>query len=103
MCDQKRRDFKRFKLPVKTLPTIIRQLGHQGRTIDILKVDVEGSEYAFLENLLDSSGGCPSFINQVTLEWHHFSWDARYGEGSAPSINAIATLLHTCGLQNIWM
>ena len=80
----------------------MKELGHEGRTIDVLKVDVEGSEYAFLENLLDSSNGCPAFISQITLEWHHFSWDMRYGEGSNPSMNAISTLLHTCGLKLIW-
>ena len=88
---------KSFKLPVKTLPTIIKELGHEGRTIDILKVDVEGSEFSFLENLLDSTGGCPEFVEQLAIEWHHMPWDPRYGEGSSPSINAIATLLHTCG------
>ena len=101
-CDVKYRDSKSFSLPVKNLPTIMKELGHEGRTVDILKVDVEGSEYAFLENLLDSSGGCPKFINQITLEWHHFPWDARYGEGSNPSMNAISSLLHTCGLKLIW-
>ena len=101
-CKLNYHDSKSFQLPVKTLPTIIKELGHVERSIDILKVDVEGSEYAFLENLLDSSAGCPDFIKQISLEWHHFSWDARYGEGASPSINAIATLLHTCGLKNFW-
>lgn len=95
-------DSKAFELPVKTLPTIIKELGHEGKTIDVLKVDVEGSEYAFLENLLDSIGGCPDFIKQISLEWHHFSWDSKYGEGASPSINAIVTLLHTCGLKSFW-
>lgn len=101
-CDLNYHESKSFQLPVKTLPTVIKELGHVGRTIDILKVDVEGSEYAFLENLLDSTAGCPDFIKQISLEWHHYSWDARYGEGASPSINAIATLLHTCGLKNFW-
>jgi FkbM family methyltransferase len=93
---------KTFNLKVKTLPTIIKELGHEGRKIDILKVDVEGSEYAFMENIFDHTGGCPDFIEQVTLEWHHMPWDVRYGEGSSPSINAIVTLLHTCGLKMFW-
>mmetsp|Transcript_13715 Transcript_13715/g.16155 ORF Transcript_13715/g.16155 Transcript_13715/m.16155 type:complete len:400 (+) Transcript_13715:84-1283(+) len=101
-CGMVRHKSKSFKLPVKTLPTIIKELGHEGKAIDVLKIDVEGSEYAFLENLLDSTGGCPDFIKQITLEWHHFSWDSRYGEGASPSMNAIATLLHTCGLKNFW-
>ncbi len=102
-CQTLYRESKSFKLPVKTLPTIIKELGHEGRTLDVLKVDVEGSEFAFLENLLDSTGGCPDFINQLTLEWHHFSWDWRYGEGSNPAMNAISTLLNTCGLKLFWV
>jgi len=101
-CEMKNHQSKSFTLPVKTLPTIRKELGHEDRTIDLLKIDVEGSEYAFMENMLDSSGGCPDFINQISLEWHHFPWDVRYGEGSSPFINTIATLLHTCGLKMIW-
>lgn len=102
-CALEHHDSKEFKLPVKTLPTIMKELGHKGRDIDILKIDVEGSEYSFLENLLDSTAGCPSYINQLSLEWHHFDLDTRYGEGSSPSINTIVTLLHACGLKNFWM
>mmetsp|Transcript_18511 Transcript_18511/g.26146 ORF Transcript_18511/g.26146 Transcript_18511/m.26146 type:complete len:299 (-) Transcript_18511:119-1015(-) len=101
-CNLEYHNSMTFQLPVKTLPTIIKELGHEGQTIDILKIDVEGSEYAFLENLLDKTSGCPDFIKQISLEWHHFSWDSKYGEGASPSINAIATLLHTCGLKNFW-
>lgn len=93
---------KSFTLPVKTLPTIIKELGHEGRTIDVMKVDVEGSEFAFLENMFDATGGCPDFIEQLAIEWHHMPWDPRYGEGASPSINAIVTLLHTCGLKMFW-
>eukprot|EP00588_Corethron_pennatum_P026094 CAMPEP_0194321282 /NCGR_PEP_ID=MMETSP0171-20130528/17504_1 /TAXON_ID=218684 /ORGANISM="Corethron pennatum, Strain L29A3" /LENGTH=432 /DNA_ID=CAMNT_0039079105 /DNA_START=36 /DNA_END=1335 /DNA_ORIENTATION=- len=89
----------KFKLPIKTLPTIMKELGHEGRTIDVLKLDVEGSEYAFLEQLLDHQGGCPDYINQLTMEWHHYPFDPRYGEGASPPINAITTLLHACGLK----
>jgi hypothetical protein len=80
----------------------MKELGHMGRTLDILKIDVEGSEYSFLENMLDSMGGCPDFIGQIALEWHHMNWDPKYGEGSSPSINALATLLYTCGLKLDW-
>ena len=50
-------------------------LGHS--EIDVLKVDVEGSEFLFLEDALDSSamGG----VKQLTLEWHHYGKDKRYG------------------------
>lgn len=93
---------KHIKLPVKTLPTIVKELGHVGRKIDVLKVDVEGSEYALLEHLFDTYG-CPDFIEQLTLEWHHFSFDTRYGEGSSPAINALTTMLEACGLKQFWV
>merc|ERR1712228_868922 len=93
---------RHFDLEVKTLPTIIEELGHTGRRIDVLKVDVEGSEYAFLEQIFDTQG-CPSYIDQLTIEWHHHSTDSRYGAGSAPSINVLATLLHACGLDMFWI
>ena len=101
-CGVKFQESQQFQLPVKTLPTIRRELGHEGRTIDILKIDVEGSEYSFMENMFDTQGGCPHYVNQLTLEWHHMPWDARYGEGSSPSINALATLMHACGLKMFW-
>ncbi len=31
--------------PFKSLPSIIRELGHEGREISILKIDAEGAEY----------------------------------------------------------
>lgn len=101
-CKSLHHTSKSFRLPVKTLPTIIKELGHEGRTIDIMKIDVEGSEYSFLENLMDMSGGCPDYIDQLTLEWHHYPFDPRYGEGASPPINTLSTLLHACGLKNIY-
>lgn len=103
-CDTPRATDKQksFTLPVKTLPTIMRELGHENRTITVLKVDVEGSEYAFLENALDRWGGGLPRVEQLTLEWHHMWWDPRFGEGSSPPINAIATLLHASGLKLFW-
>lgn len=102
-CSQKRGPIPQgaVDLEVKTIPTIIRELGHEGRQIDVLKIDVEGSEFAVLENLIDMSGGCPDYIQQLTLEWHHYNWDVRYGDGSSPPINTISALLRTCGL-NLW-
>lgn len=62
-----------FQLPVKTLNGVMKDLGHENRKIDVLKLDVEGqqlfsillrnmlfclkqntgSEYGFLEEMLD--------------------------------------------------
>lgn len=86
-----------FTLPVRTLGKIMHQLGHS--RIDVLKVDVEGSEYAFLEEALDS--GAIAAVQQLALEWHHYAFDQRYGGGSAPSINALSTVLAAYGLH-VW-
>jgi len=90
-----------FSLPVKTLPTIMAELKHEHRQIDVMKIDVEGSEFGFLEHMLDTMG-CPDFANQITLEWHHFSIDSRYGEGSSPQINSIVTMLNACKMKLFW-
>ena len=87
---------KRFQLPVRTLGSIMRELGH--KRIDVLKLDVEGSEYAFLEDAIDT--GAIRAVQQLTMEYHHFPHDARYGYGSAPALNALATTLEaTSGLR----
>merc|ERR1719428_1681459 len=46
----------RYKLPAKTLPTILKEKGDT--FVDVLKLDVEGSEYVFLQDTFDSLG-CP--------------------------------------------
>jgi hypothetical protein len=86
---------KKFSLPVKTLKTIMKELGHD--RVDILKLDVEGSEYAFLEDAIDTSA--LDHVQQVTLEWHHFAEDVRYGLGSSGSQNAIHTVFKALGLE----
>ena len=101
-CNRTKVTQKSFTLPVKTLATIRAELGHLDRSIDVMKVDVEGSEYQFLYSMLDTYG-CPDFIQQLTLEWHHFGIDERFGEGSNPHINVLATMLHACGLKSFWV
>jgi FkbM family methyltransferase len=60
-----RRSAARIDLPVKRLRTIGRELGHE--RIDLLKMDIEGAEYAAIEDLL-SEGALP---RQILLEFHH--------------------------------
>lgn len=79
-----------FRLNVKTLKTTMKELGHSH--IDVLKLDVEGSEYQFLESTIDDFD-CPP-ISQMSVEWHHYSMDPRYGGGSSPEMNSIVTYLH---------
>ena len=85
-----------FQLEVKTLQTTMQELGHTH--IDVLKLDVEGSEYQFLESAIDAYD-CPP-VAQMSIEWHHYSFDPRYGGGSSREMNAIVTYLHDrCNVQ----
>lgn len=87
---------KEFTLDGQTLSTMMKDNGDT--YIDILKLDVEGSEYMYLQDILDRQG-CPP-VGQLALEWHHFSSDERYG---APGeINAIHSLLKACGYKVIY-
>jgi FkbM family methyltransferase len=51
--------------PVCRLTTLLRQLGHDH--LDLLKMDIEGGEYAVLDDLLASS--VP--VRQLLVEFHH--------------------------------
>jgi len=82
---------KAFNLPVKTLETMMRDNGDS--YIDVLKVDIEGSEYLFLQDIFDRMG-CPP-VGQIQMEWHAFSVDSRYG--SPPEMNVLHNLLNSCG------
>ena len=57
----------------KSLNIIIDELGHQRRTIDILKIDIEGSEYntfeAFFKHATNKNAELP-YIRQVQMEIH---------------------------------
>jgi hypothetical protein len=52
----------------KSWLTIVKELGHTKRSIDILKIDIEGSEYAFFPLLLNSDK--KSFPRQILVELH---------------------------------
>ena len=88
-----------FEIPVKTLATIMKELGHQ--RINLLKVDVEGGEFTFLEKMIDDLS-CRQ-VDQLTMEWHHYDYDSRYGVTSNPQRNLIVALLaERCGLEQFW-
>ena len=75
--------------------TRLQTLGHN--RVDVVNLDVEGSEYGFLENAIDT-GDC-ALVNQITLEWHHYDYDNRYGGSSSPHINTLVAMLRRCGLH----
>src|ERR1700674_143803 len=53
------------EVPLRTLPTAMRELGHDH--IGLLKMDIEGAEYAVIENLLRERVD----IRQLLVEFHH--------------------------------
>lgn len=64
-----------FEFPVKKLSTVKKELGHEDKRIDFLKLDIEGSEYTVIENILQDN------LNpvQMSVEFHGnsdyiFSW-----------------------------
>jgi FkbM family methyltransferase len=54
-----------IELPVQRLTTIMARLGHE--RIDLLKMDIEGSEYTVLADLLASGVR----VDQLLVEFHH--------------------------------
>jgi FkbM family methyltransferase len=67
---------------VADLRTIMQRLHHP--RIDILKMDVEGAEYAVIDNF--ATQGC--FPQQLMIEFHH----GVYGYGPSDTKRALATL-----------
>ena len=56
----------------------------------------------FLEQMIDDLS-CRK-VDQLTLEWHHYSYDSRYGVTSNPQINVFVALLKDrCGLEQFWV
>lgn len=56
---------KADKFQVYTLTSIMKKLKH--KQIDLLKIDIEGSEYSVIANILKSK----LKINQILVEFHH--------------------------------
>ena len=90
---------KELMVPVKTLPTIMAELGHS--FIDVLKLDVEGSEYLFLAHALDHyrARGERLPFDQLTIELHHFTLDPRYGDGASPEVSELVRMLQLEGFE----
>jgi len=83
-----------FSLEAKTLGTMMKD--HGDTYVDFLKIDIEGSEYTFMQDIFDRMG-CPP-VGQIALEYHHFSLDDRYG--SSPELNQIHNMLNACGFKS---
>jgi len=84
---------KEFLMEARTFATMLKE--HGDNYVDMLKLDIEGSEFIFLEEMFDKYG-CPP-VGQLTVEWHHFNLDERYG--SSPELNSLHNLLNSCGFK----
>ena len=72
----------KVSVPMKCLTEITKKLGHQH--IDVLKMDIEGSEYDVIENILNS----PVTINQILMEFHYLY----FKDGKTKTQNTIKLL-----------
>jgi FkbM family methyltransferase len=70
------------QVQMKSLKDIVKELGH--KNLDILKMDIEGSEYDVLNSIFDTD----ICINQILVEFH----DRFFKNGKDKSINAVRHL-----------
>ena len=61
-----KRNDKYIEVPCEKLSSIMNRLGH--KKIDVLKIDIEGSEFNVLKNILQENIN----IKQILVEFHHF-------------------------------
>lgn len=66
-----------LNVPVTRLATVMADLGH--RRVNILKLDIEGAEYAVLRDLL----GCGLQVDQILVEFHHVRGYPRFAHARA--------------------
>lgn len=72
--DTQASDQQTWKL--RTLRSLIQALGHEKRTIDVLKIDMEGYEWDILDNMMDTD--MLKNVRQLMLELHIFpDWPAK--------------------------
>jgi hypothetical protein len=52
----------------KTWTMVIKELGHENRSIDVFKIDIEGSEFKFFPSIFEASEA--SYPRQILVEIH---------------------------------
>ncbi|MFB0923884.1 MAG: FkbM family methyltransferase, partial [Vicingaceae bacterium] len=68
---------KKIEVKMKSISSIMNNLKHQ--EIDVLKMDIEGSEYDVVENILESNVK----INQLLIEFHDRFFDEKSNKSRA--------------------
>lgn len=82
-----------IQVPLKRLATIMQELAHD--QLDILKMDIEGAEYAVIDNLVSESVR----PKQLLLEFHHHAFPSITVEQTRQSID----LLRSIGYKLFWV
>jgi len=62
----------------KSFETLIKELGHENRIIDVIKIDCQGCEYAAMPPLFDMIASGKAQVNQVLIELHKTEKDQLY-------------------------
>lgn len=82
----------KFTVPAKSYSTMIKDNGDT--FIDVMKIDIEGSEFKFLKGMFDTT--CPD-IEFILLEWH--SKDMNYELGSPSEVHEAEDRMKKCGFK----
>lgn len=65
LLDRPKTSGNSIKVPIRKLSTVMEELGHT--RLDVLKLDIEGSEYEVLDELLARG----TDVGQLLIEFHH--------------------------------
>ncbi|KAJ7607687.1 methyltransferase domain-containing protein [Roridomyces roridus] len=79
-----------------SLQGIMKELGHD--FIDILKIDIEGSEFEALKSVIESFKGQPLPFGQLQIELH-IGWS---GVNTVGALDDFWTMLEDAGLRPFW-
>ena len=88
-----------IKYPLNSLKNIVNQMNDTGRTINVLKLDVEGYEFRVIPEIIDSS--MIDVIDQVVLEVHSDGSQERGPEDIKLFLQVIDNLKHEFGFSII--
>ncbi|MCL1863982.1 MAG: FkbM family methyltransferase [Defluviitaleaceae bacterium] len=89
LVDASHLEEKALLVPAKTIKSIMESFGH--KHIDLIKMDIEGSEFEVIENMLQDVGSC---FSQLCVEVHH--WFFPDGE---ERLNKMIALLKKAGYE----
>ena len=64
------REFDGMKFETMSIATIMKRLGHEGRRIDMLKMDIEGAEWEALPELFGQIAAGKVVVDQLQVEVH---------------------------------